>query len=83
MGDTPASGVSLAEACRNAGQKRFWPITMSTMTTVLGLLPLAISRNALFVPMARLLMGGLAASMCVNLILVPILFSLMNPKGMK
>ena len=47
---------------------------MSTMTTVLGLLPLALFGDALFIPMAILMLAGLLASMIVNLVLVPLVY---------
>jgi multidrug efflux pump subunit AcrB len=65
-------------ACRNAGKKRFRPILMSTMTTVLGLLPLVISGDPVFKPMASLLIVGLTVSMVMNLIFVPIVYDVME-----
>lgn len=73
-----ASGMSVEEACREAGAKRFRPILMSTTTTVLGLLPLAVGGDTLFMPMASLLMVGLAVSMIINLILVPIIYEMVD-----
>lgn len=75
-----ASGVILEEACRSAGRKRFRPILMSTMTTVLGLIPLGFGGDALFIPMARLMMGGLAVAMVINLILVPIIYYMIEAR---
>lgn len=75
-----ADGVILEEACRSAGRKRFRPILMSTMTTVLGLIPLGFGGDALFIPMARLMMGGLAVAMVINLILVPIIYYMIEAK---
>ena len=69
-----ASGVSVREACILAGGQRFRPILMSTMTTVLGLAPLALFGDALFVPMASLMIAGLATAMVINLVLVPMLY---------
>ncbi|MDD3252784.1 MAG: efflux RND transporter permease subunit [Lachnospiraceae bacterium] len=76
-----SSGIRLEEACRSAGRKRFRPILMSTMTTVLGLVPLAFGGDALFIPMARLMMAGLAVSMVVNLVLVPIIYYMIQSKA--
>lgn len=73
-------GATIEDACRQAGQKRFRPILMSTMTTVLGLIPLAFGGDALFVPMARLMIAGLAVAMVINLVLVPIIFSMMKKR---
>lgn len=70
------NGAELEDACKIAGAKRVRPICMSTMTTVLGLLPLALFGDALFVPMAVLMMAGLAVSMLINLIFVPIIYYL-------
>ena len=75
-----AAGANIDDACRTAGRKRFRPILMSTMTTVLGLIPLAFGGDALFVPMARLMMGGLAVAMVINLILVPIIYDMIERK---
>ncbi|AOT69383.1 efflux RND transporter permease subunit [Geosporobacter ferrireducens] len=69
-------GVPTEEACKVAGAKRFRPILMSTMTTVLGLLPLAAGGDTLFIPMAILLIVGLSVSMIINLILVPIVYDM-------
>lgn len=74
-------GAALEEACRQAGQKRFRPILMSTMTTVLGLIPLGFGGDALFVPMARLMMAGLTTAMVINLILVPIIYYMMEKRN--
>ncbi len=71
-----AGGLSVDKACKEAGQKRLRPILMSTMTTVFGLLPLALFGDALFVPMAILMLVGLSVAMCVNLILVPIIYEM-------
>lgn len=70
------NGLSVAEACRSAGGARLRPIMMSTMTTVLGLLPLALFGDTLFIPMAVLMLVGLFAAMLVNLVLVPLVFYL-------
>lgn len=70
------NGLPIEEACRSAGGARLRPIMMSTMTTVLGLLPLALFGDTLFIPMAVLMLVGLFAAMLVNLVLVPLVFYL-------
>lgn len=67
--------ISLDEACKLASAKRFRPIMLSTITTTLGLIPLAVSTNMLFKPLAILVMFGLLVSTVFTLILVPIAYS--------
>lgn len=67
-------GLDIEEACKSAGGQRLRPILMSTMTTVLGLLPLALFGDLLFIPMAVLMLVGLFAAMIVNLVLVPLVY---------
>ena len=83
INDELASGLPLEDACKSAGGKRVRPIMMSTMTTVLGLLPLALFGDAMFVPMAVFMMAGLAVSMCINLVLVPMIYYLAYKKKYK
>lgn len=71
-------GLSTKEACQSAGVKRLRPILMSTLTTVLGLIPLAISGQVLFVPLAILLMVALTFCMIFNLVMVPLLYSIIE-----
>jgi multidrug efflux pump subunit AcrB len=72
------NGLGKNEACQSAGNKRLRPILMSTLTTVLGLIPLAMSGQVLFVPLAILLMAALTSCMLFNLIMVPILYSIVE-----
>lgn len=68
------NGLPIEEACKKAGGARLRPIMMSTMTTVLGLLPLALFGDTLFIPMAVLMLVGLFAAMLANLVLVPLVY---------
>lgn len=69
-----AAGIAVSKACQLASAKRLRAILASTATSVVGLLPLAIGEDLLFVPMARLLMVGLLVAMVINLIYVPIIY---------
>ena len=71
-----SKGASIEEACRTAGVKRLRAILTSTTTATVGLLPLAIKGDTLFIPLARFLMAGLITSMIINLIFVPIIYYL-------
>ncbi len=72
------NGLNINEACQSAGVKRLRPILMSTLTTVLGLIPLAMSGQVLFIPLAILLMAALTFCMLFNLIMVPLLYSIIE-----
>lgn len=72
------NGLSTSEACQSAGVKRLRPILMSTLTTIMGLIPLAMSGQVLFVPLAILLMAALTACMIFNLVMVPLLYSIIE-----
>ena len=72
-------GLPLREAVEVAGRTRLRPILMTTLTTILGLVPmsLGIGEGAeLQAPLARVVIGGLAASTLVTLVLVPAVYTL-------
>jgi multidrug efflux pump subunit AcrB len=64
------------EALVQACLRRLRPIVMSTVTTILGLLPLIISQDALFFGMASALAFGLGIGTLLTLGVVPVLYSL-------
>ena len=69
--------LSVREAVIEAGRLRLRPIMMTTSTTVLGLLPLAIGVGTgaeLQAALARVVIGGLAASTLVTLLLIPVVY---------
>ena len=76
------SGVERTRAILEASQHRLRPILMTMLCTVLGMAPLAAgSSNAggvLYFPLARTVMGGLAASTVLTLVLVPCLYTLIE-----
>jgi HAE1 family hydrophobic/amphiphilic exporter-1 len=68
-------GLGASEAVVEAGRRRLRPILMTTSTTVLGLLPLALgwgSGAEIQAPLARVVIGGLLASTLVTLFLIPV-----------
>ncbi len=70
--------LSMAEAVKKAGSRRLRPILMTTLTTVLGLLPLAIgigSGAEIQAALARTVLGGLVASTLVTLLFIPVLYT--------
>ena len=78
-------GMPLREAVEVAGRTRLRPILMTTLTTILGLVPmsLGIGEGAeLQAPLARVVIGGLTASTLVTLVLVPAVYTLFE-EGLK
>lgn len=76
-----ARGLGVREAVVQAGRVRFRPIVMTTVTTALGLLPMAlgIGRGAdLRAPLAIAVIGGLLVATLLTLIVVPVLFSVLE-----
>ncbi len=69
-------GLSLEAAAVAAVQKRLRPILLTTLTTTLGLLPLAFSSATLWPPFAWALMSGLALSTALTLIVIPSVYCL-------
>jgi HAE1 family hydrophobic/amphiphilic exporter-1 len=66
--------MGAAEAVVEAGRLRLRPILMTTTTTVLGLLPMALGIGAgaeIQAPLARVVIGGLTVSTLVTLVLIP------------
>ena len=77
------SGMELIEAILNAGQTRIRPIIMTSVTTILALLPLTIGIGegaSLRAPMAVAVIGGLFSSTALTLIVIPSVYYLMAGK---
>jgi hydrophobic/amphiphilic exporter-1 (mainly G- bacteria), HAE1 family len=76
-----AQGYAVRDAILEAGRKRLRPILMTTATTVLGLLPMALGlgRGAdLRQPLAIVVIGGLISATALTLIVVPVAYSLVS-----
>lgn len=73
-------GMSVDEAAVNASVVRFRPIILSTVTTVIGLLPLMVSNSELFKPMSVTLVFGLLVSTFLTLVFIPLTYSLVYHK---
>ena len=71
-------GYSVREAVKTAGVRRLRPILMTTVTTVLGLVPMALGigeGSELQVPMARTVIGGLLTSTLITLVFIPVVYA--------
>ncbi|MBK9001167.1 MAG: efflux RND transporter permease subunit [Myxococcales bacterium] len=76
-------GFELRQAVIAAGTRRLRPILMTTLTTVLGLLPLALAAgdgSETQAPLARTVLGGLLACTVVTLLLLPCVYYLVEKR---
>ncbi len=76
-------GQSKIEAIKAAAESRLRPIMMTTLTTTLGMLPLALGISEgteIRAPMAITVIGGLLASTLLTLIVIPVMYSLFDIK---
>jgi len=72
-------GYSIRDAIIAGGKSRLRPILMTSFTTLLGMLPLAISHgegSEIWRPLGISIIGGLFFSMLISLIIVPVIYSL-------
>ena len=78
-------GMDIREAVVQSARLRLRPILMTTVTTILGLLPLAIAWGAgaeIQAALARTVIGGLTASTLITLLLIPVVYvSIYNVKA--
>ncbi len=78
-----AGGTEKFAAIREAGRARLRPILMTTLTTVLGLLPMALGFGEgaeIRTPMAITVIGGLLVSTVLTLVVIPVVYSLLDRK---
>jgi HAE1 family hydrophobic/amphiphilic exporter-1 len=79
-------GMSIDKAIVSAGKSRLRPILMTTATTVLGMIPMAIPRgasSAMWQPMGITIVGGLTLSTILTLFYVPALYSIFGSNGVR
>lgn len=69
--------MSMSDVAVAAAVKRFMPVVLTSLTTTLGLLPVAMGESP-FKGMATVIAGGLASSTLLILLLVPVLYSLLT-----
>ena len=80
--------VELAEAyagslmwpIEKAGEARFLPILLTTLTALGGLLPIALEGSALYSPLAWVIIGGLITSTVLTRVVTPVVYKLLAPE---
>ncbi len=84
INQTRARGVGKHDAILDAGRARLRPILMTTLTTVLGLSPMALGIGEgaeVRTPMAITVIGGLSVSTLLTLVVIPVVYSLLDRKA--
>jgi HAE1 family hydrophobic/amphiphilic exporter-1 len=79
-------GMAVINSVVTAGKSRLRPVLMTTLTTILGMIPMAISTGQgaeMWRPMGIAVIGGLTVSTLLTLILVPVLYCLFAAIGIK
>ncbi|HRH48548.1 MAG TPA: efflux RND transporter permease subunit [Panacibacter sp.] len=73
-------GKSINEAIEEAGETRFIPIILTTLTAIGGLTPLVLESNPLYSPLALVIIGGLISSTLLTRVVTPVLYKLLAPR---
>jgi HAE1 family hydrophobic/amphiphilic exporter-1 len=76
-------GLPLRQAVELAGRRRLRPILMTTLTTVLAMIPMALGigeGGEVQAPMARVVIGGLTASTLITLVFIPTLYTMVEER---
>ena len=64
----------MTDALKEAGETRFTPIVLTTLTTIGGLLPLTLKGGEMWAPLGWTIIGGLLVSTLLTLIVVPVFY---------
>lgn len=77
-----AAGKNRFDALMDAGRHRFRPILMTTLTTVCGMIPMAVGNSKIigvpYAPLGRTMIGGLLVSTLLTLLVVPLFYTLLD-----
>jgi HAE1 family hydrophobic/amphiphilic exporter-1 len=76
-------GMEMFEAIVEAGRRRLRPVLMTALTTIFGLIPLALGigeGGEAQSPMARAVIGGLISSTFITLVLIPVIYSIFEKR---
>jgi multidrug efflux pump subunit AcrB len=72
-----AAGLGLRAAIEQAGEIRFLPVLLTSVTAIGGLLPLALSGSGLYAPLAWVVIGGLVSSTLLSRVVTPVMYLLL------
>jgi multidrug efflux pump subunit AcrB len=72
-------GTELNEAIIKAGEIRFLPVLLTTLTAIGGLMPIALGKSNLYSPLAWVIIGGLITSTMFARLVTPVMYKLLPP----
>jgi multidrug efflux pump subunit AcrB len=75
-----ARGTPLREAIEKAGEVRFLPVLLTSLTAIGGLTPLVLENSPLYSPLAMVIIGGLISSTLIARIVTPPMYLLLAPR---
>jgi multidrug efflux pump subunit AcrB len=76
-------GMSVQDACMEAGRRRLRPILMSSLTTILAMVPIAFFPGQgadTIQPIGKTFVGGMTVSTLITLFIIPVMYSLFNSR---
>jgi multidrug efflux pump subunit AcrB len=73
-------GAPLDEAILKAGEIRFLPVLLTTLTAIGGLMPIALGHSNLYSPLAWVIIGGLITSTLMARLVTPVMYKLLAPQ---
>lgn len=74
-------GLALDDAIERAGEVRFLPVLLTSVTAIGGLLPLAIEHSGLYSPLAIAIIGGLVSSTLLSRVATPVMYRLLASRN--
>ena len=76
-------GVEKIEAIVKGSVRRLKPIILTTMTTILGLIPLTLTGSGLWSPLCMTIIGGMISSTILTLVIVPVLYKWLSKNKLR
>ncbi len=73
-------GMPLRQAIEQAGEQRFLPVLLTSVTAIGALTPLAVGGSALYGPLAIVMIGGLISSTLFARVVTPVMYQLVPPE---
>ncbi|MEJ7738748.1 MAG: efflux RND transporter permease subunit [Chitinophagaceae bacterium] len=74
-----AGGMGIDEAIEEAGETRFLPIILTSLTAIMGMIPLVLEHSPFYSPLAWVLIGGLISSTILTRLVTPVVYKLIHP----